>query len=272
MYIDIGINWNDPSITFKSIVDSGYNLVILAFFVAGTAWDAVEAWGQMPVATQQSVIDYAHSKNARIIISAGGATDTPFDAFTGTAYGSAVANWAKDHNLDGVDFDLENFGWGFTAGSHSVADSIQWVADATNAARSILGASKIITHAPQPPYFGPAAGFNNAYVQIYQKAPSINFLLVQYYNNGPSETYADIFTSQPSGVSELVNLGIPMSKIVIGKPVIAGDAGNFVSATNLAAMFATAKNNLGWNTGVMGWQWHDPVTNANWVNTVTAGM
>jgi hypothetical protein len=36
----------------------------------------------------------------------------------------------------------------------NTTQTIQWVADATNAARGILGTNKIITHAPQPPYFG----------------------------------------------------------------------------------------------------------------------
>lgn len=39
--IDSGINWGDPSITFKQVVDSGYNLIILSFLVSGKQYDAV---------------------------------------------------------------------------------------------------------------------------------------------------------------------------------------------------------------------------------------
>ena len=36
----------------------------------------------------------------------------------------------------------------------NTAQTVQWVVDATNAARNILGPNAIITHAPQTPYFG----------------------------------------------------------------------------------------------------------------------
>ncbi len=51
--------------------------------------------------------------------SLGGATDTPYNKFTGAAYGTQIANWADEKYLDGVDFDLENFGSGFRAGCTS---------------------------------------------------------------------------------------------------------------------------------------------------------
>jgi hypothetical protein len=268
IYVDGGINWADPSVTFKSVVDSGYNLVILAFLVTGNMFDAATAWNQMSAAVQQSTIAYAHARNARIIVSAGGATDTPYSAMTGAAYGRQAATWANQRYLDGVDFDLENFAYGFSAGSMSVAQTIQWVADATNEARAVLGSSKIITHAPQPPYFAP--GYAQAYSQIYKKAPSINFLLVQYYNNGPATTYESIFTDTSSGmcVTNIKNLGIPLNKIVLGKPVNSGDAGSqWISASEIRSIVNKAAA-LGWNTGVMGWQWHDSTTNGNWIRTI----
>jgi len=270
LYIDEGINWNDPSTTFRSVVDSGYNLIILAFSVSGKSYDAAAAWEQLSGTVQNATIEYAHGKGARITVSAGGSTDSPYNAFTGSAYGTTVANWAKARYLDGVDFDLENFGSGFTAGSHNTADSIQWVVSATNSARSVLGSSAIITHAPQPPYFGKNNGFSDAYTQIYKAAPSIDFLLVQYYNNGPATTYANIFTSAGGGaVSEIASYGIPLSKLVVGKPVNANDAGQgYISASAIHSIFTQAQSQLGWNAGVMGWEWHDPATNSNWIKTI----
>jgi len=270
LYIDSGINWQNPATTFKEVVDAGYNLVILAFFVSGKPADAAAAWAQLSGQVQNETIQYAHSKGARITVSAGGATDSPYNQFSGNEYGSAVANWAKKSGLDGVDFDLENFGGGFRAGSHNTADSIQWVVDATNSARSILGEEAIITHAPQPPYFGPNNGFSDAYTQIYKKAPSISFLLVQYYNNGPAGTYAEIFTSANGGaVKEIASYGVPLSKIVVGKPVNSNDAGGgYVAPATLHNFFAQAQKDLGWDAGVMGWEWHDSNTNANWIKTI----
>jgi chitinase len=267
IYINSGINWGDPASTFRSVVDSGYNLVVLSFLVSNVMFDAATAWNQMSASAQQSTITYAHSKGARIIVSAGGATDNPYASMSGTAYGTFAANWANARYLDGVDFDLENFNYGFTAGSMSAAQTIQWVADATNAARSILGNSKVITHAPQPPYFAP--GWSSAYSQIYKKAPSINFLLVQYYNNGPATTYESIFTNNDgTTVVSIKNAGVPLNKIVVGKPVNSGDAGSqYLPASSIRSIFNSAAS-LGWNAGVMGWQWHDSTTNGNWIRTI----
>jgi len=268
LYIDEGINWNDPSTTFKAVVDAGYNLVILAFYVSGKAADAAAAWAQLSSAQQNETVAYAHSKGARITVSAGGATDNPYNAFTGTAYGQSVANWAKEKHLDGVDFDLENFGSGFRAGSHDTASSIAWVVQATNAARTVLGADATITHAPQPPYFGANNGFSDAYTQIF-KQTSIDFLLVQYYNNGPATTYADIFTNGGGAVKALASYGIPLEKIVVGKPVNSNDAGGgYVTPAALHSIFTQAKSDLGWDAGVMGWEWHDATTNSNWIHTI----
>ncbi len=41
LYINQGLDWNNPANTFRSIVDAGYNLIVLSFFVGGTPRDAV---------------------------------------------------------------------------------------------------------------------------------------------------------------------------------------------------------------------------------------
>lgn len=271
VYVDIGLNWANPSSTFKAVVDAGYNYVVLAFLVSNTVWDAATAWASMSAADQQATIAYAHARNARIVVAAGGATDFPFSIMTGNAYGSWAANWANAHYLDGVDFDLENFGGGFTFGTMNTAATIKWVADATNAARAILGDDKIISHAPQPPYFGNVYSFSNAYTEIYKQAPSINFLMVQYYNNGPATTYEEIFTKGDgkTSVKELADLGIPLNKIVVGKPIKEDDAGSmWISAATFNSYVTRAKAELGWSGGVMGWQWHDSDTNSKWIKTI----
>jgi len=273
IYIDIGIDWNDPSTTFKSVADAGYNLLILAFMVSGKPYDAQAAWAQ--ITNQQEVASYIHGKNARITVSAGGSTDSPYGSFSGSSYGTTLAKWAVANHLDGVDFDLENFGPGFTGGGLSVNQTIQWVADATNAARSVLGPSGLITHAPQPPYFGTKAGFNDAYGRIYKLAPSIDYLLIQYYNNGKATTYDSIFTSANGGsiIEISKNDSIPLSKLVVGKPVTnsgadGGGVDYYVPPATLRTFFQQASSNLGWNTGVMGWQWHSPSLNKDWISQI----
>jgi len=65
--------------------------------------------------------------------------------------------------------------------------------------------------------------------------------------------------------------GIPMNKIVIGKPVHANDIGDVTQGYNTAqemnSIVNQAKSELGWNAGVMGWQWTG-TEDAAWINTI----
>jgi len=254
------------------MVDAGYNLCILAFLVNGKPADAAAGWAQLSASVQQSTIQYAHSKGARIIVSSGGSTETAYSNGGGNNYGTAAANWARANYLDGVDFDLENFGPGFTGGGMSTANTIQWCVDATNAARKIMGADAVITHAPQPPYFGPN-GFSDAYTDIYKETNgAITALQIQYYNNGVTTTYASIFTSNNGASVKEISANIPMSKLVVGKPVTGSDAGSgYIDAGTFHSFVSQAKSDIGWNAGVMGWQWHDSNTNSQWINTIYPG-
>jgi len=261
----------------ESMVNAGFNYILLAFHVSGTPKYAASTWGGLGGSAQQSAVSYAHSHGARVVVSAEGSEDAPYWKSSGASYGTTVANWAKANNLDGVDFDLENIGGGFTYSGNGAnldtAQMVQWIADATNNARSILGASAIISHAPQPPYFGVNHGWANGYPQVYQAAPSINYLLVQYYNNDDPpgvNTYNQIFVSDNGGaVEEIVGEGIPLGKIVVGKPVESGDADSgYISASTFHSIVAEAQSSLGWNSGVMGWVWHDPTTNGDWISTI----
>jgi len=252
------------------MADAGYNLILLAFHVSGQPKYASQVWQGLGSTTQQAVISYAHARNARIIVSAGGAEDSPYGSFSGTQYGTSVANFAKANHLDGVDFDLENFGSNFKSAGMTTAQTVQWVADATNAARNILGTSAIITHAPQTPYFGVNHGWADGYTQVYKKATSINYLLVQFYNNDALTSYNSIFTSDNGGsVSEINKGGIPLSKIVVGKPVNSDDADTgYVAPATLHTYFTQAQSQYGWTGGVMGWVWHDQTTNKNWLKAI----
>eukprot|EP00026_Physarum_polycephalum_P013158 Phypoly_transcript_13533.p1 GENE.Phypoly_transcript_13533~~Phypoly_transcript_13533.p1 ORF type:complete len:310 (+),score=65.63 Phypoly_transcript_13533:96-1025(+) len=258
----------------KGAVDAQYNLVILAFLVSKVEWDAAKEWANLTYADRASTIAYVHSKNARLIVTTGGSTDTAFYQFTPRDYGEYAAVFSNVNLLDGVDFDLENFAGNFTIGTLTTDETIQWVADATNAARLVLGPNGLITHAPQPPYFGENNGWKNAYTQIYQKAPSIDYLQVQFYNNGNDSTFEEIFTNNKGmSVLEISQLGIPLNKIVVGKPVQNGDGSQVLTGTQIHDLFVQAakpvsEGGIGWNTGVMGWTWHGLPSDATWIQQI----
>jgi hypothetical protein len=104
----------------------------------------------------------------------------------------------------------------------------------------------VISHAPQTPYFDPA--FGSVYLDLYQSySQYFNWYNIQYYNNGPSDTYQEIFvqstTDWPNtAVTQLMNAGIAPGYIVVGKPVNAqeGNAGGYVPLPTLATYFNQA--------------------------------
>jgi len=138
-----------------------------------------------------------------------------------------------------------------------------------------------ISHAPQTPYFTP--GFGDVYNLLYQTyAPYFDWFNIQYYNNGPSNTYNEIFinsneTDFPNvAVAQLIESGIHPSYIVVGKPVNSteGSAGGFVDLTTLADYFLTAMSdsklmNWGQLGGAMIWYYNtqqESIDNQNIMN------
>jgi chitinase len=110
IYIDTtGVNWNDPSQTITSIVDAGYNVIILAFYISNLGpYDMAYTWGTFSGSLQNSTIQYAHDKGAIIMVSLGGSSDIPY-VLNPNTLGTTIGEWVVNNNLDGVDFDLENF-------------------------------------------------------------------------------------------------------------------------------------------------------------------
>jgi len=282
LYIDYkNINWNNPAQTVVDAFNSGWNVIILAFYLSGGGpADMAQAWAGATAAAKQSAINTIHSKGGVVLVSLGGSTDSPFGR-NAEQVGKAVAQWAKDQYLDGVDFDLENFAAGFRGGSLSDTATVQWVANVTNAARGVLGSGGIISHAPQGPYFGEVggnswAGKTGGYTGVYAKAPTINFFNVQFYNQGANcyVDYDGLFTKSCSNfpgtaVAEIAKAGIPLSKIVVGKYIAPGDASNgFIAPGTLHTYFQQAKTNLNWNAGVMAWVWGDASAASSWIHGV----
>lgn len=105
--------------------------------------------------------------------------------------------------------------------------------------------SCVISQAPQTPYFTStyaSPGSDPVCMVIYNKYKEyFDWFNIQYYNNGPSDTYEEIFVksneSMPNtSVLEIINSGVDPSYIVVGKPVnkSEGDSGGFVPLTDLS--------------------------------------
>merc|ERR1712130_980034 len=119
IYIDYKINWSDVTSDIKAAVQAGYNIIILSFYLQRSGLvDAALSFEKLPVEKRNSIIEFAHENGAKILISAGGATEhidymlldtIPLElAFSqGEEYARGVAEKVNALNLDGIDFDLE---------------------------------------------------------------------------------------------------------------------------------------------------------------------
>jgi len=122
----------------------------------------------------------------------------------------------------------------------------------------------LITHAPQGPYFKNDYYRNGGYITVNNKVGStIDFYNVQYYNQGSTlyDTYDGLFISSGgwstgTSVKEIAAKGIPMNKIVVGKPVTPSDASNtgWMDMTALGDAATRAYKELNWYGGIMYWQ------------------
>ena len=114
-----------------------------------------------------------------------GVADSPFSSDAAT-FGTDVASFAVLNTFDGVDFDMENLAAGCIGGTMTGPDTVNWLMVATLAARRVLGSDRLLSHAPQAPYFGRVgdetswAGATGCYTGVYQRTSSaIDWLNVQ---------------------------------------------------------------------------------------------
>ena len=92
----------------------------------------------------------------------------------------------------------------------------------------------------------------------------IDFYNIQFYNQVTTryDTYQTLFEASDGGspgtaVRQILEKGIPLSQIVVGKPITKAGAANtgFVPMDQLADIFRTAKSRGILPRGFMGWQW-----------------
>lgn len=281
-----------PQNTILAAVNAGYNVIALAFYQSATGpADAALSWSErMDNATRVSTIEKVHAAGAVVTVSLGGANDQHWESMDAKSLATTIANWANENYLDGVDFDLEHFG-GFGAINNNDNDTIAWFSELITTTRSILGPEGVISYAPLPPWFGPIGlpkcttpnqqnctwvGPSGGMTAVYKEVgEDIDYFFAQFYNQGACyTTEAGLFTaSGPScttpgayypftSVKEIADSGIPLSKIVVGKPVDENAAGSgYVDPSTLHTWFQSSGKAIGWNTGAGIWEWLDVTGN-----------
>ena len=280
-YIDTLTVWYPPKDVLDSVRNNlgEFNHLILAFWLPNGATDVAQAWsnGTFP----QDAAEKLHDAGTKVLVSAGGATLEPITAWLtgsgsdGATFGRAVAAFAQNNDLDGIDFDLED-----PAYQSNPEKAIEWTVAATQAAKEAFPGA-IISHAPQAPYFDPVFG-NGPYLSIDQQVGDlIDFYNIQFYNQQTTsyDSFDTLFIqangwSPDSAVQQIHEAGIPYERIVVGKPLLTSDATNtgWVSAPNLAQWLSQARAQGITPAGVMTWQFHSDQCSAEWSRTVAAGL
>ncbi|TDL19770.1 glycoside hydrolase family 18 protein [Rickenella mellea] len=250
----------------------GYNVFALSFLLTEGAWDKAYEWTTLTDSQRASVKSQYAAAGVKLIVSVFGSTDAPTSSGANAIYtANTMAAWVKKYNLDGIDVDYEDFS-AFDAGDGKAE---AWVISFTKQLRTQLPQGQyILSHAPVAPWFSPNIWGGGGYLAIHKSVGSlIDWYNIQFYNQGTSEytTCNKLLTSSSNtwpqtAVFQIAASGIPMSKIVIGKPANSGDADNgYMPTSTLATCLQTAKAQ-GWTGGAMVWEFPDAA--ASWIKTV----
>lgn len=297
-YVDsAGINWGaQPPIPVVNAGPTNYTHIYCSFYLPSLHMltDFAEVAANLnPIYEGVFFVDAMHRAGKKVILSVGGATETPVspDYFTVNdplALAATLAALVRNASLDGVDIDFEddwsNGNPGLTGyGSYRApgfGPAIPWLVDLTNNLRKLLPSSEgyTISHAPQPAYF--ALGYKAVHASA---GDAIDWYNIQYYNQGTDAytTYQTLVVQEniPNGgcvspwdgslTDVITKQGIPQEKIVVGKIVGEGDGNNgWIDVVTFAGILQQARLLFPKLGGVMGWQWGSDVAGV-WVSTVS---
>ncbi|KAJ7649053.1 glycoside hydrolase, partial [Mycena polygramma] len=252
----------------------GFNVFALAFVYSASAQDNAATWQQLDAATRASIKSQYAAAGISLIVSAFGSGPVPTSAGDDpTASANFIANYVKTYGLDGVDVDYEDFSAVETSGT-----AVAWLTTFTKALRAQLPAGQyILTHAPVAPWFTPNRWPGNGYLGVHAAVGDlIDWYNIQFYNQGVTEYIdcAGLLTQSSSAwpqssVFEIAANGVPLNKLVIGKPATTADANNgYMDPATLSGCLAQAKAK-GWSAGAMTWQY--PNAESAWITEVRSG-
>ncbi|KAF5374494.1 hypothetical protein D9615_009116 [Tricholomella constricta] len=221
----------------------GFNVVALSFLLIKGDYDKATEWTQLSAEQRSSIKSQYAAAGIKLIVSAFGSTDKPTTNGAdpvGTA--NTMAAWVKQYDLDGIDVDYEDFG----AVSAGDGKAEIWLASFTR-------------QLPVAPWFSPGKFGGGAYLKVHETVGHlIDWYNVQFYNQGEGEytTCAGLLTASSTkwpqaSLFQIADSGIPLSKLVIGKPANINGANNgYMSASELAQCVQQAKNK-GWSEYIL---------------------
>lgn len=143
-------NGTQANTILTSYAKAGFNVLILSFWNPSGNSDWVTDWTSIPKAKRQEIISNlrANYPGVKVLVSGGGANGAVGPTYgSGTDWGNAIAQYAKDYDLDGVDLDLE----GSLLGTWWSDANYQWLTDAVKAIAQTGGKDMFVSFAPVGP-------------------------------------------------------------------------------------------------------------------------
>ncbi|KIK62368.1 carbohydrate-binding module family 5 protein [Collybiopsis luxurians FD-317 M1] len=273
VYSDAFISTTNPAPATSAI--AGWTVFNIAFLTTYNA-DNYGYWVQMTAAERAAVKAEYAAAGIKLCVAAFGATEEPTNAgLDPVSLANSVAAAVIQYDLDGVDIDYEDF----DSFNRKDGSAEAWLISFTTQLRKTLPVGQyIVTHAPVAPWFISELYNGKGYTYVDQQVGDlIDWYNVQFYNQGATEytTCTGLLTQSSStwpksSVFEIAARGVPLDKIVIGKPAAANNANNGLMSTSLLASCAAQAVSMGWNAGIMAWQYPD--ASSAWIQAVRAGM
>ncbi|KAG2108451.1 glycoside hydrolase family 18 protein [Suillus discolor] len=230
---------------------SGCNVFALSFWLVSGPTDQAEEWTLLDDTTRASIKASYENAGISLIVSAFGSTDVPTtDGYDPTILANSLADYVLEYDLDGVDVDYEDI-YAMDAENGSAEN---WLTTFTTALRARLPQGQyILTHAHSTRFLTCISCCSMVFHTIRQRClfdgPSecwivdrLSKLEDRFYNQGTSEyttCYGLLTASSPmqpnTALFQIAAAGIPLDKLVIGKPATDVDASNgYMDPSSLA--------------------------------------
>ncbi len=155
---------------------------------------------------------------------------------------------------------------------------LEWIVSFHTHLRKLLP-TYIISHSPYASYFKSEDYSSKSYTEINHKINNtVNFYNIQYFNLGTSKfnTYEELFLKssgnyQKIAVTELVDRGVDLNKIVVTKPAIPSDTlgSGWMDLNLLGTCLSQAYNENKWFGGVAIWQYSSDIRGKGMTSAAT---